>query len=92
MGKPRNSLLPHEKKGDKVNRILYKDKKRCLCEKCSKIGIEIPVRDKSSIEFQDCSICQELVRYESIYCNLCQHLVHPYCNGKSKYELRKFNF
>ena len=70
--------------------LLYKDEKRCLCEKCSIIGIEIPVRDKSSIEFQDCSICQKLVRYESIYCNLCQHLVHPYCNGIGKDELRKY--
>ena len=25
--------------------LIYKDEKRCLCEKCSKIGIDITVRD-----------------------------------------------
>ena len=34
--------------------LLYKDEQRCLCEKCSKLSIEIPVRDKNLIEFQDC--------------------------------------
>ena len=29
------------------------------------------------------------MKYESILCDLCQHLVHPYCNGKSKKHLNQ---
>ena len=64
--------------------LIYNNKKRCLCEGCSKQGLDIPVRDKSLIEFLDCSICKKQVNYESILCDHCQHLVHPYCNGISK--------
>merc|ERR1711894_512156 len=53
----------------------------------SKLGLNIPVRDQSMIEFQDCAICSKQVKYESIFCNLCQHLVHPYCNGINKQQL-----
>ena len=67
--------------------LLYDNTSRCLCENCSILALDIPVRDKTLIEFQDCSICKKLVRYESIFCNLCQHLVHPYCNGIDKKEL-----
>ena len=67
--------------------LLYNEKKQCLCKNCSKLGLDIPVRDKSLIEFQDCAICRKQVKFESIYCNLCQHLVHPYCNGIDKKEL-----
>ena len=58
-----------------------------LCQDCSQLGLNIPVRNKSLIEFQDCSICQKLVKYEAIFCDACQHLVHPYCNGINKQEL-----
>ena len=44
-----------------------------------------------SIEFQDCAICCKQVRYESIFCNLCQHLVHPYCNGINKQQLENLS-
>ena len=69
--------------------LIYNNKKRCLCESCSKHGLEIPVRDKTLVEFLDCSICKKQVKYESIFCDHCQHLVHPYCNGISKKYLHQ---
>ena len=71
--------------------LMYNNEKRILCEKCSKLNTNIPVRDKSSIEFQDCSLCKKIVKYESIFCNLCQHLIHPHCNGIGKNELTKLS-
>ena len=67
--------------------IVYNGSKNRLCINCSQLGLSIHVWDKSLIEFQDCSICKKLVKYEAIFCNGCQHLVHPYCNGISKREL-----
>ena len=67
--------------------LLYGEKRHLLCEKCSKLSVNIPVKNKNLIEFQDCSICNKQVKYESIFCNLCQHLVHPYCNGIDKQTL-----
>ena len=69
--------------------LIYDNNKRCLCEPCSKHGLKIPVRDKSLIEFLDCSICKKQVKYESILCDHCQHLVHPYCNGISRKSLHQ---
>ena len=71
--------------------IIYNEQKHLLCEECSKLGTNIPVRNPLLIEFQDCAVCDKQVRYESIYCNLCQHLVHPYCNGISKNELARLS-
>ena len=67
--------------------LIYNNIKRCLCENCSKYGLEIPGCNKSLVEFLDCSICKKQVKYESILCDYCQHLVHPYCNGISKKNL-----
>ena len=67
--------------------IMYNNKRYILCQTCSKLGLNIPVRDKTMIEFQDCALCCKQVKYESIFCNLCQHLVHPYCNGINKQKL-----
>ena len=71
--------------------LIYNNEKRILCQKCSKLNTNIPVRDKSSIEFQDCSLCKKIVKYESIFCNLCQHLIHPHCNGIGKNELTELS-
>ena len=71
--------------------LIYDNKKRCLCRKCGKLGKDIPVRKKSLIEFLDCSLCEQQVKYESIYCNLCQHWVHPYCNNVNRDELKKLS-
>ena len=68
--------------------LIYNNKQYSLCVKCSKFETNIPVKDKTLIEFQDCRICCKQVKYESIFCNLCQHLIHPYCNGISKKELK----
>ena len=75
------------KKINYPNKHLLYNNVRCLCENCSIHALDIPVKDTNLIEFQDCSICKKIVRYESIFCNLCQHLVHPYCNGIGKNEL-----
>ena len=56
--------------------IIYDNKRYALCIECSKLGTNIPVKDTNLIEFQDCKICTKQVRYESIYCDLCQHLIH----------------
>ena len=71
--------------------FLYNDQKQCLCRECSKLGRDIPVRKKDLIEFIDCSVCSKEVKYESIFCNLCQHWVHPYCNKIDKLELGKLS-
>ena len=68
--------------------VVYNDRKHHLCEKCSNLGTNIPVKDTTMIEFQDCAICSKQVKYEEIFCNLCQHLVHPYCNGINRKELK----
>ena len=64
--------------------FIYNDKKRCVCRECSYLGRDILVRENNNIEFLDCSICKNEVKYEAIFCNLCQHWVHPYCNGIDK--------
>ena len=69
--------------------LFYNEQKHLLCVQCSKLGTNIPVCNQLLIEFQDCSVCNKQVKYESIYCNLCQHLVHPYCNGINKNELSR---
>ena len=66
--------------------ILYNGSKETLCLDCSKLGLSIKLRDKNLLEFQDCPICKNLVKYESIFCDSCQHLVHPYCNGINRDE------
>ena len=71
--------------------FLYNDQNQCLCRECSKLGRDIPVRKKDLIEFLDCSVCSKEVKYESIFCNLCQHWVHPYCNKIDKLELGKLS-
>ena len=71
--------------------FLYNDRKQCVCRECSKLGRDIPVRKKDLIEFLDCSVCSKEVKYESIFCNLCQHWVHPYCNKIDKLELGKLS-
>ena len=80
-----NSIPKHKTYPNK--HILYDGRKENLCLVCSQLGLLVPVRDKSLIEFQDCSLCNKLVRYESIFCSICQHIVHPYCNGIDKEEL-----
>ena len=71
--------------------IMYNGSRESLCRDCSQLGLCLPVRDKSCIKFQDCSICKKLVRYEAKFCNVCQHLVHPYCNGIGKHELENLS-
>ena len=80
-----NTIVSHKAYPNK--HILYDGKKESLCVDCSQLGLVVPVRDSSLIEFQDCSLCEKLVRYESIFCNACQHIVHPYCNGIDREEL-----
>ena len=70
--------------------LLYNEQRHLLCEQCSKLSTNIPVHDKL-IEFQDCAVCNKEVKHQSIYCNLCQHLVHPYCNGINKNELDRLS-
>ena len=67
--------------------IIYDSNLTSLCMKCSKLGLSIPVRNTDSVEFQDCSVCEKIVKYEALICDGCQHLVHPYCNGIGKKEL-----
>ena len=71
--------------------FIYNNKIRSVCKNCSSLNKDIPVKDKNSIEFLDCPICRHQVKYESIFCNLCQHWVHPYCNSISKIELKKLS-
>ena len=68
--------------------IIYNDIYTSLCITCSVLGTNLNVRDSSAIEFLDCSACKKNVKYESIFCNLCQHWVHPDCNGLSKKDLQ----
>ncbi|MCP4488534.1 MAG: hypothetical protein GY820_14630, partial [Gammaproteobacteria bacterium] len=51
-------------------------------------GLYNPVRDKHLPEFLDCQICTKPVKYHSIFCNKCQHWIHPTCNGINKKELK----
>ena len=72
---------PIDKKRYLNKYALYENKKIRFCYTCSIQNLNIPVRNISSLEFLDCSICKKIVKYESVYCNLCQHWVHPYCNN-----------
>ena len=71
--------------------IIYNEKEAKLCYKCSMLGTNIPVRDKHALEFLDCPICSKQVKYESIYCNHCQHWVHPQCNLINRQKLSELN-
>ena len=69
--------------------VIYDGKEVCLCNACSALGINIPIRDTSLLEFLNCPICTKTVKYESLYCNLCQHWTHPYCNGINRQKLEE---
>ena len=84
-----NNVILKDKYPNKF--LMYNDKRQCVCKECSYLNKDIPVRDKSLIEFLDCSICKHQVKYESIFCNLCQHWVHPYCNKITKKELKQLS-
>ena len=45
--------------------LVYNNTQHSLCVKCSKLETNIPVKDKSLVEFQDCRICCKQVKYES---------------------------
>ena len=81
--------ISKEKYTDKY--FIYNDRKRCVSKECSCLGRNIPVREKNYIEFLDCSVCKNEVKYEAIFCDLCQHWVHPYCNGIDKNELKELS-
>ena len=46
-----NNIVPKQIYPNK--HILYNENMHLLCQKCSKLGLNIPVRDKTMIEFQD---------------------------------------
>ena len=62
-----NNVILKDKYPNKF--LMYNDKRQCVCKECSYLNKDIPVRDKSLIEFLDCSICKHQVKYESIFCN-----------------------
>ena len=68
--------------------IVYNNKSENLCKTCSTLELNLPVRDTGLIEFKNCTICKRNVKYEAIFCNKCQHWIHPHCNGISKIELK----
>ena len=80
-----SDTVPKEKYPNKF--FIYENIRRCVCKECANLGKNIPVRKKNTIEFLDCSICTNQVKYESIFCDICQHWVHPYCNSISKKDL-----
>ena len=49
--------------------IIYNEQRHILCQECSKLGLNIPVRDKTMIEFQDCAICKKQVKYIVTFAN-----------------------
>ena len=48
-----------------------------------------PIQNQSKIEYLDCTICKKEVKYESIFCSLCQHWVHPDCVDLKRNDLLK---
>ena len=67
--------------------IVYNSKPEHLCETCGPLELNTPVRDINLIEFMNCTICKRYVKYEAVFCNKCQHWIHPHCNGINKKEL-----
>ena len=49
------------------------------------------IKNINLIEFLDCSICKKEVKYESIFCNSCQHWTHPECAGLTRKDLFDIN-
>ena len=71
--------------------IIYNGKDYKLCNECSLLGTNVPVKNTAAIEFLDCSICSKEVKYESLFCNLCQHWVHPHCNNIDRISFDKLS-
>ena len=69
--------------------IIYNGNEKFFCPSCSLKGLCNPVKNKDLLEFLDCSICTKPVKYQSIFCNQCQHWTHPTCNRINKKELHK---
>ena len=69
--------------------IIYNDKKVKLCQQCAYVTPK--VKDMRLLEYLDCSICCEEVKYESSFCNLCQHWIHPKCSNLNEYDLKQIN-
>ena len=54
-------------------KAIYNDKPIQFCKACSYYGTNIGVKKLTALEFLDCPICSKIVKYESIFCDLCQH-------------------
>ena len=80
------NLVPNHKYSNK--NIIYNDTYTSLCKTCSILGTDLNVRDSLALEFLDCSVCTKQVKYESIFCDLCQHWIHPDCNSLSRIDLQ----
>lgn len=74
-----NIVLPRRKYTNKA--IIYNTNQVELCHSCSIKCPDLPVKEKNNLEFINCPICDNIVKYHGILCSLCQCWVHPNCNG-----------
>ena len=68
--------------------IIYNGTYASLCVICSTQGTQIKVKDTLAVEFLDCTVCNKQVKYESVFCNLCQHWIHPHCNNLNRKDIQ----
>ena len=71
--------------------VIYNGKKATLCKSCSFTGLDLPVRDITKLEFLNCSVCSNIVKYQGIMCNQCNCWNHPECNDIDPITLRLLN-
>ena len=73
------------------NKYIYYNKVRVLlCITCSK-NIEEKVEDRALIEYLDCTVCNKLVNFESVFCNICLHWVDAHCCNLNEYDLNQIS-
>ena len=60
----------------KNKNIIYNNELIKLCKICAHDQSKLK---HDNIEYLYCTICTKTVNYESIFCSLCQHWIHPDC-------------
>ena len=79
------NIVPNRKYKNKG--IIYDNKRVKLCEPCG--HDQSKTKNKHLIEYLDCTICNKEVKYESIFCSICQHWLHPECSDLNRKDLIK---
>ena len=66
---------------------LYNNNPVTFCVECSEGRYYSLVKDHTLLEFLDCTVCKNIVKYESILCSICMHWSHLSCYNLTQQDV-----